>query len=860
MNRLLPPYVVPQERRPTRAALVPKIRPAVDQWRAGGYPGVTDTTRRLLQYWFQEDHRVRRGGKAQEFGYYFCQREAIETLIYLLEVRQLRSMYELVRNFPPDHPMPIDPAQDLFPRYVFKMATGSGKTKVMSLAVVWSYFNAVFEPNSPLPRTFLLIAPNVIVYERLKVDFEAGRIFNEDPIVPPEWKADWQMTVVLRDSPSRSATVGSLYLTNVQRLYDAPQDRSARNETPEMIAMLGPRVRESASITGEALRDLVLGHRELMVINDEGHHLHNEDLEWHKVIAGLHDSLQARGRPGLACQLDFTATPKHQNGALFREIVVDYPVAQAVEDGIVKRPILGELKGAVEYTGKKASVIYRDRLTAGVQKWREYWEKFQETQKKPVLFVMAEDTEAADDIAGWLEQQNPFAGHVLNIHTNRSGEINETKGNQSLIEYLRDAARKVDGDDNPYRAIVSVLMLREGWDVRNVVVIVPLRPYTAKAQILPEQTLGRGLRRITLPGSGVDERVIVIEHEAFKPFWKKELDEEGLEVEWQPVEAVHPDFKTVYVDKTKLQYDISVPLLSPALVTTTEGLENLSVSDLAVKTVSAPQLHLIKEDTFEYTGRDMLTLEVVDRDQIERSFPADSVGYVVAMCHLIEKECHLTGHFHRLAGLVKEYIETVLFGEKVDMENEEALVRLNKPDAKIAIFEAFVQTMRGLSVKSQIVQPTGEELHFSNTDGYEWSRPVYSGQKTIFNLVACDVQFETEFASFLDRASDVAAYVKNNMNAHFSIEYQSRDGGIRLYYPDFVVRMVSGEMWLLETKGVEDVEVAQKDARAAQWCKDATIATGISWDFEKVPYAVFQGSSASTIEELIAEIKLRNRS
>ena len=863
MNRLLPPYVVPTQRRPSRAALVPKVRPAVDQWRAAGHHGASDTTRRLLQYWFEQDHKVRRGGRPQEFGYYFCQREAIETLIYLYEVRQLRSLYDLAKNFPPERQFLIAPDEDRFARYVFKMATGSGKTKVMSMAVVWSYFNAIFEPNSPLPRTFLIIAPNVIVYERLKVDFANGRIFAEDgdPLIPPEWRADWQMSVVLRDNPSAPSTVGTLYLTNVHRLYDARVDRTTRNETPEMTGVLGPPVRGDAAMTGEALRDLVLRPGELMVINDEGHHLHNEDLQWHKVIVGLHDALQARGGPGLACQLDFTATPKHQNGALFREIIVDYPIAQAVEDGIVKRPIMGELSGVIEQDSKRASVKYRDRLTAGVRKWREFSQRFHETGKKPVLFVMTENTDAADDIYGWLETQRDFAGHVLNIHTNRTGEIAETKSNQPLIDQLRDAARQVDSDDNPYRAIVSVLMLREGWDVRNVVVIVPLRPYTATAQILPEQTLGRGLRRMSLPASGIDEQVIVIEHEAFKPFWKNELEEEGLEVEWVPVDAVHPNFRPVYVEKSKLEYDVEVPLLSPALVTSTAGLETFGLQDIKPRRVSPPQPSLIREDTFGYTGIEMLTLRVVERQEIERDFPADPVGYIAVMCSLIERECHLTGQFHRLAGLVKGYIETVLFGVQVSMEEDYVLVRLNKPDAKAAIFEAFVEAIRERTVQPQVVRPTGEALRFSSTSGYEWSRPVYPGLKTVFNLVACDNQFETEFASFLDhRAVDVAAYAKNNLYTHFSIDYQSREGAIRYYYPDFVVRLATGEMWLVETKGVEDVEVAYKDARAIQWCQDASAATGKPWRYVKVPYSVFQSSAAQTFGEFVAEIAVKTGS
>lgn len=857
MNRLLPPYAIPRQRRPSRAALVPKIRTAVDEWRAGGYQGATDTTRRLLQFWFEEDHRAGAGKRPHEFGYYFCQREAIETLIYLYEVRQLRSLYDLARNFTPERPFTIIPEEDRFTRYVFKMATGSGKTKVMSLAVVWSYFNAVFEPNSALPRTFLVIAPNVIVYERLKVDFADGRIFVRDPLIPPEWQGDWQMTVVLRETPSPPSTLGALYLTNVQRLYEAPADRAARKETPEMTALLGPRVRPDAVATGHALRDMVSRHGELMVLNDEGHHLHNEDLEWHKVIVGLHESLQARGTPGLASQLDFTATPKHQNGALFREIIVDYPIAQAVDDGIVKRPVMGELSGVIEQESKRASVKYRDRLIAGIRKWHEMNDRLKQSGKKPVLFVMAQDTKAADDIHDWLETQAGFAGHVLNIHTNRSGEIDETKSNQPLIDRLRDAARQVDSDDNPYKAIVSVLMLREGWDVRNVVVIVPLRPYTAKAQILPEQTLGRGLRRMSLPASGTDEQVIVIEHEAFKPFWRNELEEEGLEIEWVPVEGVRPNFRPVYVDPTKLQYEVEVPILSPGLVTSTAGLDRLTLVDIEARAVSAPQARPTPEDSFQYRGIEMLTLKEIERHEIAREFPADPVGYIAVMCRLIERECHLTGQFHHLAGLVKDYIEQILFGSPVNMDEDYVLIRLNKPDAKAAVFSAFVQAIRSRTLQPQAVRPTGETLRLSDTPGYEWSRIAYAGTKTIFNLVACDNQFEADFASFLDRASDVAAYAKNNLYTHFSLDYQNSEGSIRYYYPDFIVRLVSGHMWLVETKGLEDVEVHLKDGRATQWCTDVSAITGASWSFVKVPHQVFQGSSATDFGSLVDEMAAR---
>ena len=859
MTQLLTPYAVPSSRRPSRAMLVPKIRTAVDQWRGEGYPGATETSRRLLCFWFEQDHKVGRGKSASKFGFYFCQREAIETLIYLYEVRRLYSMYDLARNFPPENgQFWLNPNEDdSFARYVFKMATGSGKTMVMGMAVVWAYCNAVLEPGSGMPRTFLLIAPNVIVYERLKSDFEDGRVFRQYPLVPPDWESHWQMSVVLRDNPSTPSTLGALYLTNVQRLYDAPSDRAARNEPSAITGVIGAPVRKDAPLTGASLRELVERHERLLVLNDEGHHLHNDELEWAKVINGLHQTLAPRGG-GVLAQLDFSATPKHQNGALFREIVVDYPIAQAVEDGIVKRPILGELSGVLDHQSEDASVRYRDRLTAGISKWREQWEEFQKTGKKPVLFIMAENTKAADQIADWLEGQQEFAGHVLTIHTNRSGDIVEGASNQKDIERLRDAARRVDSDDNPYRAIVSVLMLREGWDVKNVVVIVPLRPYTAKAAILPEQTLGRGLRRMNLPGSGHDEQVIVIEHEAFKPFWRKELEEEGLDVEWVPVGSIHPEFHSVYVDRSKLEHDIEVPLLTPSLAVSVV-LDDMTLDEIEPVVVSAPHPKLLREDTIIYTGIEMLSLEVVEEQEIERDYPADPGGYVAATCRLIERECRLTGQFHILAGLVKEYIETRLFGGPYSMEEEYVLIRLNKPDAKKAIFQAFVRAIRKRSIEMRQVRSTGETLRMSDTNGFEWSeagnRMVYPGIKTVFNFAPCDNAYEASFAQFLDGAGDVAAYVKNTLHTHFALEYQSSQGALRTYVPDFIVRLVDGSHWLVETKGLEDVEVALKDARARRWCKDVTELTNVRWEYLKAPYHAFNQRESATFSDFVAEVR-----
>ena len=836
--KLLNPYAIPAQRRPTNAYLAPKLRQVLDGWRAQGYPGISETTRRLLTYWFFEDHRSPDG---KPFSYYFCQREAIETLIYCYEVAKAHSFAKLMQDFGGSGGVYYDPSADRFPRYVFKMATGSGKTKVMSLAMVWSYFHALKEANSPLAKTFLLIAPNVIVFERLKQDFADGKIFREDPLIPPEWTSDWQMRVILQDEPTSATTPGTLYLTNVQRLYE----RKPMEEVNPVEVMLGPKPKLEIKVSAEELIDRILRHPDLMVLNDEAHHVHDEDLVWYQTIVNLHEELQSRGAPGLVAQLDFTATPKTQKGKLFPQIIVDYPIAQAIEDGIVKQPILGEIGGPVQIPSSDASVRYRPWIDAGIAKWRDYWADLQKSGKKPVLFIMTEDTRAADDIRDYLETLPDLSTHVLTIHTDKKGEITRKE-----LDVARKASREVDSDQNPYRVIVSVLMLREGWDVRNVVVIVPLRPYTAKANILPEQTLGRGLRRMTGPGSGFEERVIVVEHDAFRDFWDKEIKEEGLEIERDRLENVRVDIKTIAVESTKLEFDIEIPQLSPVLSHSVAALKDLTLDKMPKRTISLPADYLVKEDTIHYTGRHMLTKEIVEEKDLLIPFPDQPEGVIAYFSQMILKEARMPGRFAELAPLVKQYIHTILFGREVDLNSPAVLRRLSEPDARQIIITVFAQAINKLTIETQPVHIEGSPFRVSATNAFPWTKETYPAHKTVFNLVACDSHYEAEFAAFLDGAIDVAAFVKNTEATHFAIEYLSSQGGVRYYYPDFIVRLISGKMFLGETKGLEDIEVSRKDARATKWCQDATALGGTPWQYVKVPEGVFRSTTATSFEQL----------
>lgn len=177
------PAEIKPGRRPSRCDLVRSLRSQVDAWRDSGYPGISETSKRLFEYWFAEDNCVKdENGNSVPFRYHWAQREAIETIVFCYELRGINNVASLLLEFGEgkldDLAQGINPEEDRWARYCAKVATGGGKTKIMSLAIVWSYFHKLREPNSNLSQHFVLIAPNLTVYERLKDDFENSRIFS----------------------------------------------------------------------------------------------------------------------------------------------------------------------------------------------------------------------------------------------------------------------------------------------------------------------------------------------------------------------------------------------------------------------------------------------------------------------------------------------------------------------------------------------------------------------------------------------------------------------------------------------------------------------------------------------------------
>ncbi len=827
------------------APAVPAIRDTVREWRDGGYKGATNTSRLLLNYWFHTDHKLPNG---QRFEYYTAQQEAIETLIYVFEVARTRTLTDLYQQFiPADLARSIQmPQYDPFARYCVKMATGAGKTKVMSLAIAWQYFNAIVEADDAYARTFLVIAPNVIVFERLRTDFAGGHIFKEDPIIPKELRVFWDMQFYMRGEAERASSLGAIYLTNIQQLYEG---RVEADDEPEiMTVMLG--AKPPATLTEpDNFRERILrrGESPVMVLNDEAHHTHDPESVWNESIRGLHE---AHPR-GLSSQLDFSATPRYESGALFAWTICDYTLRQAMIDRIVKRPIKG-ITDIGEAPSSVASVKYEPFLTAGIERWREYQEQLAPMGKKPLLFIMMNNTEEADSIGYYLRDKYPaeFGGNkTLIIHTDKQGEVSKKD-----LELARKAAREVDEDDSPINAIVSVLMLREGWDVKNVTVIVGLRPYTSKANILPEQTIGRGLRlmfrNVRTPYL---ERVDIIGNRGFINFVEQLEKEEDIQLDTWRVGKEKLVITVIQPDPMKAEYDIALPSLSPILARLTSLQDEIEAIDVA--SIHCPPLPIKadsrEEKTFHYEGMDILTLEKLFEREYRIPTPQTSQEIVSYYAQAIAHELKLPSQFFALAPKVRDFLKYRAFGTEVDLDSPDILQAVSRRLTMVVTMKVFLDLLRDKLILPQqpVLESAGRLL--SGIDPFPWSQAAPACRKTVFNKVPCDNQFEENFSRFLDQASDVARFSKLPMNLGFTIPYTDAAGNLRHYYPDFVVVDRDGIHYLVETKGREDTDVRNKDRSATIWAESATELTGLQWRYVKVMQKTFNELQPTTFEECV---------
>ena len=413
----------------------------------------------------------------------------------------------------------------------------------------------------------------------------------------------------------------------------------------------------------------------------------------------------------------------------------------------------------------------------------------------------------------------------------------------------------MDQEGSPINAIVSVLMLREGWDVQNVTVVVGLRPYTAKANILPEQTIGRGLRLMfrELPVS-YTERVDIIGNKAFLEFVDDLEKLEELKLDTFELGKDKLRIVTIMPIEDRKEFDIGLPVLTPSLVrkkSLAEEIAGLNVLELQSIVLPMSEDDLVAK-TFRYEGYDIITLKKeVERDYTipEPQTAQEVIGYYARR---IAEAVKLPSQFAALAPKVREFFEEKVFGHWVDLNDPVTVKAMSTAVAHYVCVDVFKKALGSLTLDEQTPTLLEPARMLSTCAPFPWSRPVWEGRKTVFNLVPCDNDFEREFAKFLDNAEDVRAFAKLPLSFGFAVEYTDAVMNLHFYTPDFVAVDDQGKCWLLETKGMETAEVARKDAAATQWCENATQLTGARWKYLKVPQKEFEALHPASLADLLA--------
>ena len=336
--------------------------------------------------------------------------------------------------------------------------------------------------------------------------------------------------------------------------------------------------------------------------------------------------------------------------------------------------------------------------------------------------------------------------------------------------------------------------------------------------------------------NGYVERVDVIGNRKFIEFVEQLEKEEDLQLDEFEIGKDKVSIVVIEPVADKADKDIALPQLSPIL----ERKKSLAdeIAALDVMAFSCPVLPRKEGDKaareFRYEGHDLITLQkLIERDY---TIPApqtaeEVIGYYARR---IAQDVKLPSQFAALAPKVREFLERKAFGGPVDIGTPDMVKAIGSNVVQYVTVKTFTAALREVVV--QELEPTllnvGRSL--SETPKFPWSRKTLKASKCIFNLVPCDNDLEKEFARFLEAADDVERFAKLPERFGFVIEYTDPSGNLRFYEPDFVAVTTDGACWLIETKGLEDVNVANKDRAARLWCDNATRLTGKPWSYLKV--------------------------
>ncbi len=894
----------------------------LESWDSGEMMSkVSPVTQDLLNFWFKEPHIDTRN-----INFHEGQKQAILNVIYLHEILGTTSVEDVYQNINPELLLEIDavelkkPKYEL-PKYAIKMATGTGKTWVMHALIIWQYLNAKYEEekSGKYSKNFLLVAPGLIVYERLldaflgKENEDGEREFEksdfhifQDVFIPPSYRDELfgfiQGSVAKKEEIGSKVTgEGMIAITNwhlflekekMDEELNSPLDdpssivRDIMPISPGKATGNDLTALDAAYARGKELEYLA-NLEDLVVMNDEAHHIHEnksygeiQEVEWQKSLNQIAANKQKK-----MLQVDFSATPYDTTGSgqkrtkhYFPYIVVDFELKTAIQKGMVKIIAIDKRKEIAELPlefkairdGNKPVDLsdgQRLMLRAGLKKLNKLEKHFTEfskdekgeSQKHPKMMVMCEDTKVTPLVTEFLIQEGLKEDEVMQIDSDRKGQVKE----KEWLD-IKQKLFNMDKHKNP-RVVVSVLMLREGFDVNNICVIVPLR--ASDAPILLEQTIGRGLRlmwrdpefqdiknenrkKLLLekqePANYLD-LLSIIEHPAFVQFYD-DLLAEGLVGEVnKDIDAgadVVGDLLKIGLKKGYEKYDLFWPYIVK------DSDEELKSTDLKLDKLDKFTAYKLEQlqQFFKKDGESFYSEEVTVKtrfgDYVVNASLFNSQSYNEYLEKVLNTVVNRMGRIGRKAArafptmqinhidLVKtidKYIRTKLFGKKFDpfegnnwkvllLKNGIVTQHIVKEVGKL-VFEMqnSVEADEGIVRKQKFSEII--ELKMRESFSIPVAKSIYERLPFPSNKGG----LEKDFMSYTDGDSKVESFIKIDEYRHpfAHVTYIRTDGLLSLYYPDFLVK-TDKKIYVVETKSDKDLQdpnVQQKQVATLDWIK-----------------------------------------
>lgn len=851
-------------------AMVNTIRDRVDQWRKAGYPGVTIVTRKLLEHWHDET--------ARQHPFYFCQLEAIETLIWWVEGAEA---YKQGIHVPGDG--------GAWERLCNKMATGAGKTTVMAMIITWQVLNALTYPkrNKDFSRAVFIVAPGLTVKGRLQVLMPSeGSYYDEFNLCPSE-------------SMRQKLNQAEVLIENWHTLMPLKeQDRSVVKKGRE---------------SGEAFTRRVLGklaaHKDIIIINDEAHHAyrkpselkiskkqaeeHGIDLDeatrWIEGLDRIHKTRRIQ-----RC-FDLSATPfaptgkKSTDSALFDWIISDFGLNDAIEAGLVKTPRVVVRDDALPDATTLRSKLYhiyrdpsvsedlnrskaephealpklvQDAYTLLGADWRETvkeWEKAGH-HSPPVMLSVCNRTETAARIehyfnqgdAHWPELQAPNKTLRVDSKVLEKAEVGEAAtSNKEYHQRLQDI---IDASDIPetrkrhlstlkkeellreiidnvgkrgkagqdLQNVISVAMLSEGWDAKNVTHIMGLRAFTS--QLLCEQVVGRGLRRVSYD---TDEKGLFLPEyvNVFGvPLSISETSDGG--------EAPPPPKPTTQIEVVPDRANLEIKWPNVLRVETVVRPQLVIDWNQAARLTLDPATTPISAELAPALGgaTDLGKVTAIDLEKLPDGFRLQRIVFQAARKAFAEMSHSFTGTSEYLAAQLVRIVESFMRSDRLEIPSlfhsdplrRRILIALNIDLVVQHVLSNVTQQ------NTERLTPVFDEENPIGTTGQmrTWytTKPCFPTGKSHISHLVGDSSWEGYAATAFETLDEVVAYAKND-HLGFQVYYMWA-GSRRRYIPDFLVRLANGKLLALEIKGTDSPQNKAKRDALNEWVEAINGAGG----------------------------------